>query len=169
MARLLLTADHEGMRHTWWMHGAFAYVIWIVCGIGIVVAVVALASSGKVWEEIGKRGLVMDRDPTRAGNGSGGGLSPAAAAERDTEIRQMLEARNERRARRGEAPLDVEDELRRLTAPATAIDDQLREEIRQLVVARNHRRARRGEAPLDVDAEVRRQIAELSGAAEPRG
>lgn len=143
------------------MHGAFAYVIWIVCGIGIVVAAFALASSGKVWDEIGKRGMVMDRDPGRSGSGSGGGLSPAAAAERDTEIRQMLRARNERRARRGEAPLDVESELRRLTAPA--IDDELRAEIRQLVVARNHRRERRGEPPLDVDAEVERQIRELSG------
>jgi hypothetical protein len=145
------------------MHGAFAYVIWIVCGIGIVVAAFALASSGKVWDEIGKRGMIMDRDPSRGGGRSAGALSPAAAAERDAEIRQMLRARNERRARRGEAPLDVERELQRLTAPTPAIDDELRAEIRQLVVARNHRRERRGEPPLDVDAEVERQISELSG------
>ena len=44
-------------------------------------------------------------------------LRPAAALERDTEIRQLLEARNARRVRRGEAPVDVEQELRRLTAP----------------------------------------------------
>ena len=142
------------------MQSAFTYVIWVVCGIGIVVALVALASSGKVWEEIGKRGLVMDREPSSPGES---GLSPAAAAERDIEIRQMLQARNERRIRRGEAPLDLETELRRLTAPAApAIDDELRDEIRQLVVARNHRRSRRGEAPLDVEAEVERQVAELS-------
>src|SRR5437764_313797 len=77
----------------------------------------------------------------------------------DEEIRQLLAARNERRVRRGEAPLDVEEELRRLTAPA--IDPALREEIRQLVVARNERRQRAGKEPLDVEAEVERQVREL--------
>ena len=79
--------------------------------------------------------------------------------ERDTEIRQMLEARNARRLRRGEPPLDIELELRRLTAPQ--IDAELRSEIRDLVVARNTRRVRRGRPPLDVESEVERQIAEL--------
>lgn len=148
------------MRHTSWMHGAFAYVIWIVCGIAIVVAAVALATSGKVWDEIGKRGLVTDQDKG-PGGGSGQELGPGGVAERDAEIRQMLQARNERRARRGEPTVDVEAELRRLTSPAVEIDAGLREEIRQLVEARNHRRARRGEPPLDVEAEVERQIAEL--------
>ena len=53
----------------------------------------------------------------------------------------MLEARNARRARRGEPPIDVDEELARLTAPA--IDPELREEIRELVIARNPRRAGR--------------------------
>ena len=147
------------------MHDAFTYVIWIVAGVGVVVAVVAAASSGKVWEQIGRDGMVRDKGRSESGGGSGrsaggDGLSAAGLAERDLEIRQMLQARNDRRARRGEAPLDVEAELARLTAPA--IDDELREEIRQLVVARNHRRTRRGEAPLDVEAEVERRVAELS-------
>ena len=81
--------------------------------------------------------------------------------ERDTEIRQLLEARNARRLRRGEQPLDVEQELARLTAPR--IDGALRAEIRDLVIARNHRRARKGQPPLDVDAEIEREIAGLSG------
>src|SRR5918997_138202 len=89
-----------------------------------------------------------------------------AAAERDDEIRQMLTARNARREAKGQAPLDVEDELRRLTsaAPATA-DPALEAEVRQLVVARNERRVRQGKAPLDVEEEVRRQIRELGGGA----
>jgi hypothetical protein len=156
------------------MHGAFTYVIWIVVAVGVVVAIVAAASSGKVWEQIGRDGLVRDRDRASgggsgagAGSGAGDGLSAAGLAERDIEIRQMLQARNERRARRGEAPLDVGSELQRLTAPvpvaeAPAVDDELRDEIRQLVVARNHRRARRGEPPLDVESEVERRAAELS-------
>lgn len=149
------------IRQTMRMQEAFTYVIWIVCGIGIVVGLVTLAGSGKVWDEIGKRGLFSDRE---SGSEKGGGseLSAAGLAERDTEIRQMLQARNERRARRGEAPQDVEAELRRLTAPAVTVDAALREEIRQLVEARNYRRLRRGESPLDVEAEVERQIAELA-------
>ena len=142
------------------MHGAFTYVIFIVVGVGILVAIVAAASSGKVWEEIGRDRLVRDTE-----RGQGLTDNPADTSERDIEIRQMLQARNERRARRGEAPLDVESELQRLTAPEAAappVDAELRDEIRQLVVARNHRRARRGEPPLDVESEVARRVAELS-------
>ena len=87
-------------------------------------------------------------------------MSTGSALERDTEIRQLLEARNARRRRRGEAEIDVEEELTRLTAPA--IDAELREEIRQLVIARNHRRARQGKPPLDVEAEIRREIEALN-------
>ena len=80
-------------------------------------------------------------------------------AVRDDEIRQMLEARNERRVRRGQEPLDVEAELARLSRPA--IDPALAAEVRQLVQARNARRVRRGEEPLDVEAEVQRALDEL--------
>ena len=137
------------------MREAFGTVLWIVCGVGILAAFVGLATAGKTWEEIGKSRLLMDRDMPSATRAT----SAAAIAERDTEIRQMLEARNMRRARRGEPPIDVEAELRRLTAPQ--IDSELRGEIRQLVIARNHRRARRGEPPLDVEAEIEREITAL--------
>jgi hypothetical protein len=83
-----------------------------------------------------------------------------AGAEREAEIRQMLEARNARRAARGEAPEDVDAQLQALTAPA--VDPELREEIRTLVEATNARRVARGEAPLDVDAEIDRRLRELS-------
>jgi hypothetical protein len=111
----------------------------------------------KTWEDYGKSSrLIMDRDlPQEPARGSS-----AALVERDAEIRQLLEARNLRRERRGESPLDVEQELARLTAPQ--IDEDLRHEIRDLVIARNHRRARTGKPPLDVEVEVERQIASLS-------
>ncbi len=137
------------------MHAAFGTVLWIVCGLGILVAFATLIATGKTWEEYGKNRLISDRELSR-------GPKPGSAAgllERDTEIRQLLEARNVRRQRRGEAPLDVEQELKRLTAPR--IDAQLRSEIRDLVIARNHRRARSGKPPLDVEAEIEREIAEL--------
>jgi hypothetical protein len=82
-----------------------------------------------------------------------------ALGERDDEIRQLLEARNARRLARGQAPVDVESELRALTRPAA--DPALEAEVRQLVVARNERRGRQGKEPLDVDAEVARQLREL--------
>jgi hypothetical protein len=134
------------------MHGAFGTVLWVVCITAGVVALVALISTGKTWQDFGKNGLLMDSDLR-------GGDAPTATAsdqERDEEIRQMIEARNARRRRRGEPPLDIEQEIARLT-PVT-VDPQLRSEIRELVVARNYRRTRAGKPPLDVEAEVQREL-----------
>jgi hypothetical protein len=138
------------------VQSAFETVIWVVCGVGVVIGVAALMYSGRTWDDYGKNQLVMDHELSRGPQPG----SAAASVERDDEIRQLLEARNARRARRGEAPLDVEDELRRLTAPQ--IDADLRQEIRDMVIARNHRRARSGKPPLDVDAEVAQRIADLA-------
>ena len=135
------------------MHSAFNIVIFAVIGLALLIALAVLIASRSTWEEFGKGQFQMDRDSHHK----------AAVADRDSEIRQMLEARNERRARRGEAPVDVDDELARLTAPAPTVDAALREEIRQLVVARNHRRVRAGKPPLDIEAEIEREIAGLSG------
>jgi hypothetical protein len=79
------------------------------------------------------------------------------------EIRQMLQAKSERRVARGEAPLDVEAEVAALTRGSPGADPALREEVRQLVVARNERRMRQGKEPLDVDAEIERQLEALGG------
>jgi hypothetical protein len=140
------------------VQGAFATVVWVVSAVGVVGAVVGLLLNRRTWEQYGRDHLVLDSEQPSARS------APASVdlVERDEEVRQMLEARNARLRRRGEAEIDVEKEMRRLTAPAPAVDAELREEIRDLVVARNHRRARRGESALDVDAEVERQIAELS-------
>jgi hypothetical protein len=138
---------------------AFWTVLVIVVAGGVLVALITFLGTGKLYEQIGRGGLSIDEEKGR------GGRPPAptgavAAQERDEEIRQLLNARNERRVRRGQAPLDVEDELRRLTRSAE-VDPALREEIRQLVVARNERRGRAGKPPLDVEAEVERQVREL--------
>jgi hypothetical protein len=130
-------------------------LIWVVLIVAAVIALASIASSSNPWEDYGKGHLVMDRDPASGPReGSAGTVS-----ERDEEIRQMLEAKRARQARRGQPPLDVEAELRRLTRPK--IDPQLREEIRDLVVARNYRRTRAGKPPLDVEAEIERQISRL--------
>ena len=76
----------------------------------------------------------------------------------------MLQARSERRVRRGEPALDVDAEVTKLLAaqPAsTGHDPGIAEEVLQLVVARNERRERQGLQPLDLEAEVQRTLAEL--------
>lgn len=136
------------------MEGAFAIVLFVVVGVAAVAAIWALATSGGSYDQIGHGGMSIDDDrPPTASN----------AAEREAEIRQMLEARNALRAARGEAPEDIDTQLRALTAPAP--DPGLRDEIRQLVEARNARRIARGEEPLDVEAETERRLRELGGAA----
>jgi hypothetical protein len=135
---------------------AFGTVLWVVCILAAVGAFAALVTARTTWKDFGKGRLSMDGD---APHGPAAG-SAASIHERNAEIREMLEARNVRRARRGEPPLDVDDELARLTAPM--IDPELRGEIRDLVIARNKRRERLGKPPLDVDAEIEREIADLT-------
>lgn len=136
-------------------HGAFGTVIWVVCIAAVVIGLLALLFNRKAWEDFGKGRLLMDSESPHAPQSGSG----SALRERDEEIRQMLEARNARRLRRGEAPIDVDEELSRLTTPA--IDPDLRNEIRDLVKARNYRRVRAGQPPLDVEAEVEREISRL--------
>ena len=136
------------------MEDAFATLIWVVAGVGVIVAIYTLIGTGRSYREIGGGGLAHDED--------GGGTPISGVAERDMEIRQLLEARNARRARRGEEPQDVEAELAALMPPPAGVDDDLREEIRQHVLARNARRVRAGDDPLDVEGEIERRIRELS-------
>lgn len=137
------------------MEEAFGYVLFGVVIVAAIVAVVTFAGARRSYGDIGKGGLFVDDPPKRP-------PPPAVGlAERDDEIRQMLVARNARREARGEAPLDVEDELRRLTDQPVVADAGLRADVRALVEAQNRRRIRKGQEPLDVEAEVERQLREL--------
>jgi hypothetical protein len=136
---------------------AFGIVLVVVVVLAAIVAIVTFLGTSQAYDQIGRGGLSLGdgsdrpaREPT----------SGAAAGERTEEIRQMLEARNARRLRRGEEPLDVEAELAELTRPT--VDPALAIEIRQLVEARNARRVRRGEEPLDVEAEVTRRLRDVA-------
>jgi hypothetical protein len=138
------------------MTDAFAVVLFVVVGVAAVVAVWALVTSSGAYDRIGHGGLSIGDEPPAHREP----VPPAAAAaEREAEIRQMLEARNARRAARGEVLQDVEAELRALTSPRA--DPELRDEVRALVEARNARRLARGEPPLDVEAETERRLREL--------
>jgi hypothetical protein len=141
------------------MADAFPLLVIGISILAIVVAVVASLASGGLYERIGRGGLSMDGHEQQRGPKPG---SPAAQAEAADEIRQLVVAKSDRRVARGQAPLDVEAEIAKLTqvAPAPA-DEGLREEVRQLVVARNERRVRQGKEPVDVETEVDRQLRDL--------
>jgi hypothetical protein len=135
---------------------AFGIVLVVVVILAAIVAVITVAGSGRAYDQIGRGGLSLRDGSDRSARDR----APAAAGERDEEIRQMLRARNARRVRQGKEPLDVEAELAALSRPA--VDPGLALEIRQLVAARNARRVRQGKEPLDVEAEVARRLRELA-------
>ncbi len=134
----------------------------ILIAIVLVAALVACLSyigSGGIYRGLGRTGLSLDEPDMRPGPPEG---SPAANAEAQEEIRQMVEAKSARSQARGGPALDVDAEIDALTGAPTAASPALTEEIRQLVVARNGRRMRRGEEPLDVEPEVQRELRRLA-------
>jgi hypothetical protein len=139
--------------------GTFGIVVIVIAVVAGLAAVLSYIGSGNLYNSIGKGRLALDTEDRPTGPKAG---SSAAAAEQAEEIRQMLQAKSDRRQARGEAPLDVDAEVAALLRPPPDDDAELRDEVRQLVIARNERRARRGEDPLDVEAEVDRQMRDLS-------
>jgi hypothetical protein len=136
-------------------------VILIVVLVVAPIAALAFAGSGAVYREIGKGAFSMDHGRPGPSDELSNAMGRAA---REAEVRQMLEAKAYRQRERGETPLDVEAELRRISAPAAVdfkADPALVAEVRQLVIARNARRERQGKEPLDVDAEIARQLHDL--------
>jgi len=146
------------------MQSAFPFVVFGAVALSVVMSVVFLLGRGSVYDQIGEEGLSRDSDL------GGGSMEPAfdslaGRAEREREIRQMLNARSERLVGQGLPALDVNAEVAQLMQPAegpSVDDDGIAEEVRQLVVARNERRARQGQEPLDIEAEVARTLAELN-------
>jgi hypothetical protein len=142
-------------------------ILFLITGVLAPLVGILLRRVAGGWETIGGGpfAIVNERRLSQKG-ASPPTVDPAIQA---AEVRQMLEAKSERRSRRGEAPLDVEAETERLLAAAEqprgeeAMDAELRAEVRQLVVARNERRMREGLEPLDVEAETEKQLADLIG------
>jgi hypothetical protein len=132
----------------------------------VALAFLATGTSASAYDQIGAGGIARESE-YGAGEPATAPESPAAQAEREREIRQMLSARSERLVRAGQPPLDVDAELARLLGveqrgrASDRPDAELVVEVRTLVVARNERRAREGMEPFDVDAEVARTLDEL--------
>ena len=133
---------------------AFGTILIVVSVLAVVIATISYWGSGRIYSGLGRGDLELERDRPAA---------TSSAAEAQEEIRQMLQAKSDRREARGEAPLDLETELAALTSVGGGHDPALREEVRQLVVARNERRMRQGKEPLDVEEEVERQLRDLGG------
>ena len=131
--------------------GTILIVVWL---LAVVVAAVSYWGSGRIYTGLGRGDLELERDRP---------VAAASAAEAQEEIRQMLQAKSERRAARGEAPIDIDAEMTSLMRGPSTADPALRDEVRQLVVARNERRLRQGKEPLDVETEVDRQLRDLGG------
>jgi hypothetical protein len=150
---------------------AFPLVVAGVVAAGVLIALLCAGTSRGLYDRVGRGGLFSGGAPPADGEGSD--------AERDEEVRQMLDARGDLRARRAArapgagppAPRSADP----TAAPATTAPEHpppatgppvsaapaAVEELRQLVVARNARRRRRGLDPLDIDAEVARRLREL--------
>ena len=133
---------------------AFGTVLIAVSLLAEVVAAISYWGSGRIYTGLGRGDLELERDRP---------VAAASAAEAQEEIRQMLQAKSERRAARGEAPIDIDAEMASLMRGPSTADPALRDEVRQLVVARNERRLRQGKEPLDVETEVDRQLRDLGG------
>ncbi len=147
----------------------FTFVVVGAVVLFVLVGVASFLAGGSLYDKIGEGGL-----STGGPGGPGGGGPPMssalAQAEREMEIRQMLQARSDRQVRRGGEALDIDAEMAQLVQPAGGAaagehDAGLTEEVRQLVMARNERRVRNGEEPMDVESEVQRTLSEL----DPQG
>src|SRR5437773_5046085 len=111
------------MRANYPAMGAFGWAVIIIALIAAVAATLSYIGSGRIYKTIGKGQFALDRDDRPAGPRPG---SAAALREQEDEVRQLLQAKSERRQARGEAPLDVEAELQALLHPRADIDPQLR-------------------------------------------
>jgi hypothetical protein len=142
-------------------------VVYGATTVYVVAGVLSMFSRRNLYDQIGQGGLSAVReDRLRGDELLERPLEQAAdRAEREREIRQMLQARSARLVGRGQAPLDVEAELARLeqldARRSSAGDAALVEEIRQLMIGRNERRLRQGLHVLDVDREIERTLTEL--------
>jgi hypothetical protein len=144
------------------VQSAFPFVVFGAVALSVVMSLVFLFSRESVHDQIGQGGLGRDTEFAEAPPAPAPD-SPAARAERELEVRQLLNARSERLVRAGKPALDIDAEVARLLEPPAPDepDPGLADEVRQLVVARNERRVRQGLEPLAVEAEVVRTLEEL--------
>ncbi|MGZ5337777.1 MAG: hypothetical protein ACXWDT_07020, partial [Solirubrobacterales bacterium] len=69
--------------------------------------------AGNALKEVGKGDFAIEQEFPGAGTGP---VAPTTRAEREAEIRQMLQARAYRAEKRGQKPVDVDAELEKILA-----------------------------------------------------
>lgn len=80
---------------------AFGTVLIVLAVVAAVAAALSYWRSGDVYRDIGREHELLQQQP------------PATEFTLRDEIRQLVEARNERRLRQGKEPLDVDEEVER--------------------------------------------------------
>ena len=81
-----------------------------ICVVAAIAAALSYIGSGRIYRTIGKGSFALDRDERPQAPRAG---SAAAKREQEEEVRQLLQAKSDRREARGEAALDVEAEVDR--------------------------------------------------------
>ena len=123
----VLRARRRHMAETLGVAQTFGIVLFAVVAVAVLIAVLTLATSDRSWDQIGRGGLSLREDE------SGEDAARTAAREREddrpaadpaleAEIRSLVIARNERRARQGREPLDVDAEVARRLRDLTGGD-----------------------------------------------
>ena len=114
------SSSEPGLSSQWDACKTRFVIVLVVVLVGAVIgAVWAAFGTAEVYRQIGRGGLSLNDGTDRPASEP---TAAVAAGEREAEIRQMLEARNARRAARGQAPADVEAELAELLAEPGATD-----------------------------------------------
>jgi hypothetical protein len=100
--------------HSRGVEDAFGTVLIAIAVVAAVVACLSFLGSGAIYRGLGRTGLSLDEPNLRPSPQPGSAAWEAEAnAELREEVRGLVIASNERRVRRGEAPLDVEREVER--------------------------------------------------------
>src|ERR671925_620099 len=86
-----------------------AFLIAVIVAVPFAILSFVLGAKGALGE-IGKGPLSIEQEMPQS---EGGSSAPASGEVREAEVRQLVVARNERRARKGEEPLDVDAEVER--------------------------------------------------------
>ena len=123
-----MPSDSTGVEAT------FGTILIAIALVAIVVACVSYIGSGGIYQGLGRTGMTtLDEPDMRPGPAPG---SVAANAEVQEEIRQMLEAKSDRREARGEAPLDIDAEMADLQGASTPVEsDGMLERLRRRTMA----------------------------------
>jgi len=110
------------------------FVVLLLTGVGAPVAGLLLRRVSGGWNSVGKGRFAIE-PPLPSPRGAGRPAPRVDPAIQAAEVRQMLAAKSARRQRRGEAPLDIEAETKRLLAPG-AVEAETERQLADFIGSR---------------------------------